>query len=107
MPRYMTQFAYTAEAWAHLAKNPVDRSAAIGALATRLGGKLISLDYTMGEYDGVIVSEGPDDITAMAIVIAAIAPGHVRATRTTRLYSPDEAIAAMKMAGTASYSAPS
>lgn len=38
MPHYMLQFAYTSEAWAALASNPTDRSAAISALAQKREG---------------------------------------------------------------------
>jgi uncharacterized protein with GYD domain len=106
MPRYMTQFAYTTQAWTALAKNPVDRSEAIGKLAKELGGSLVALHYTMGEYDGVVLSDLPDDTAAMAIAIAAVSPGHVKAIKTTRLYTPSEAVEAMRRAGRISYSAP-
>ena len=107
MARYMTQFAYTAEAWAALAKNPVDRSQAFGELAQRLGGRLESLYYCYGEYDGVLIFEAPDDTTAAATIIAAVSPGHVKAVKTTRLLTVDEAMEAMRKAGTATYQAPS
>jgi uncharacterized protein with GYD domain len=107
MPLYMTQFAYTADAWAALAKNPTDRSQGIQALAEKLGGKLVSLHYCMGEYDGVVLSECPDDTTACALAIAAVSPGHVKAVKTTRLMTVAEAMEAMRKAGSVSYSAPS
>ena len=106
MPRYMLQFAYTAEAWAALTSNPTDRAEVFRALAEKLGARLLGLDYTMGDYDGVAILEAPDDTTAMAVILAAIAPGHVRATRTTRLMPPSEAMAAMRKAQGAGYKAP-
>ena len=106
MPHYMLQFAYTAEAWAALASNPTDRSAAISALAQKLGGRLVNLYFTMGEYDGVVIIEAPDDTTAMAMVLAAVAPGHLRTTRTARLIPPSEAVEAMRKAQGAGYEAP-
>ena len=106
MPQYMLQFAYTADAWAALTSNPTDRSTAIKALAEKMGGRLINLYYTMGEYDGVVILEAPDDTTAMAIVLAAAAPGHLKTTRTTRLIPPSEAVAAMRKAQGAGYEAP-
>lgn len=107
MPLYMTQFAYTADAWAALAKNPVDRAQGIQALTEKLGGRFVSLHYCMGEYDGVVISECPDDTTACALAIAAVTPGHVKAIRTTRLMTVGEAMEAMRKAGGASYQAPS
>ena len=40
MATYMTQFSYTPEAWASLAKNPEDRGKAFASLAEKLGGKM-------------------------------------------------------------------
>ena len=107
MPQYMLQFAYTSEAWAALSRKPVDRTKGIQTMAESLGGKLISLSYTMGEYDGHAILEAPNDVTAMAMVIRAIGPGHVRASKTTRLFTPQEAMKAMKKAGQGTYQAPS
>ena len=106
MPHYMLQFAYTAEAWAALTSNPTDRSTAVKALAEKLGGRLVSFYFTMGEYDGVVILEAPDDTTAMATALAAVAPGHLRTTRTTRLIPPSEALEAMRKAQGAGYEAP-
>ncbi len=107
MPRYMIQFAYTANAWAALAKNPVDRRPGIRAVLEKVGGKLIELYYHFGEYDGVAIIEAPDDTAANAAVLAFTAPGHVKATRTTRLFSVEEAMEAMRKAGAIPYQAPS
>lgn len=106
MPRYMLQFTYQSETWAALSKNPVDRTDVVRALAKKLGGKMVSLDYTMGEYDGVCVLEAPDDTSAMAMVIAAVAPGHLKSTKTTRLYTPAEMLDVLKKAHGAGYQAP-
>jgi uncharacterized protein with GYD domain len=106
MPRYMMQFAYTADAWAALTTRPTDRSEALGTMAEQLGARLISLDYTLGEYDGVAILEAPDDATAIAVILAAVTPGHLKATRTTRLIPPAEAMDAMRKAQGAGYHAP-
>jgi uncharacterized protein with GYD domain len=105
MALYMTQFSYTPEAWAAL-RNPVDRSEALGRLAEQLGGKLVSLYYAFGDYDGVFIGEAPDDATAAAIVLAAVSPGHVKSTKTTRLLTVEEAMEAMRKAGSVTYRAP-
>src|SRR5215472_15079415 len=96
MALYMTQFAYTAEAWAALAKNPQDRSVPIREVSEKLGARLVGLYYCFGEYDGVALVEAPDETTAMAIAIVAVTPGHVKAIRTTRLVTVEEAMEAMR-----------
>jgi uncharacterized protein with GYD domain len=106
MPLYMIQFSYTSEAWAALAKNPENRAEGISALAQKMGGRLVDVYYCFGEYDGVVLAELPNDTAATATVIAAVAPGHVKATRTTRLMTVNEAMAAMKQAGGVAYAAP-
>ena len=106
MPLYMTQFSYTSEAWAALTKNPEDRAEVFGALAEKMGAKLRSLHYCFGEYDGVITMEAPDETTVLSILLAAISPGHVKATKTTTLITTQQAMTAMRKAGTASYRAP-
>jgi uncharacterized protein with GYD domain len=106
MPLYMTQFSYTTEAWAALAKNPQDRSVPVKALFEKIGGRLIGMYYCYGEYDGVIISECPDNASQAGATIAAVLPGHVRSIKTTVLFSVAEAMQAMKRAGTISYSGP-
>ncbi len=106
MPLYMTQFAYTPEAWAALAKNPQDRTEAVGGLAKQMGGRLISLYYHFGDYDGTLIYEAPDDVTASATVVAAVAAGHLKAMKTTRLFSVPEALEMMRKAGKISFQAP-
>lgn len=106
MPLYMSQFAYTPEAWANLTRNPQDRTEAIGELARKLGGKLVSLYYSFGEHDGIVLSDVPDDTSAAALAMAAVAAGHVRSITTTRLFTAAEAVAAMKKAGGAALKPP-
>ncbi len=106
MPRYMLQFSYSATAWAALAKDPANRRALVETMMKKLGGRLVDLYYHFGDFDGTAIVEAPDDITAFAAVIAAVAPGHIKTTRTTRLMTVEETIEAMKKAGTVSLPAP-
>jgi uncharacterized protein with GYD domain len=48
MPLYMSQFAYTPEAWAALVDNPEDRSAAVRELTEAMGGRLLSWYLSFG-----------------------------------------------------------
>ena len=102
----MTQFSYTPEAWAALLRNPVDRSEALRAVGRATRRQLVSLYYAFGDYDGVFIGEAPDDATAAAIVLAAVSPGHVKSTKTTRLLTVEEAMEAMRKAGSVTYRAP-
>lgn len=107
MPRYMVQAAYTAEAAAAFASTPQDRAAGIRALAERLGAQMDSFDYCLGDYDVLVTYTAPDDITTTAIALAAIAPGHLKAYKTTKLLSPEEFLEASRKASGVGYQGPS
>ena len=104
MPLYMTQFAYTTEAWAALIDNPEDRSAPVREVVEAMGGRLIGWYLSMGDYDGLLIYEAPDD--ASAGVLAAAKRGHLRATKTTPLFSAEEGMEMMRRAGGTAYRAP-
>ena len=53
-----------------------------------------------------LILEAPDDTTATAGLLAAVSAGHLRATKTTRLMTVEEAMEAMRKAGGQSYEAP-
>jgi uncharacterized protein with GYD domain len=92
MPLYMTQFAYTPEAWAALVENPDDRSAAVRELIGSSGGRLISWYLSLGGYDGSIIFEAPDAATAGAALLGAARRRHLRATKTAPLFSAEESV---------------
>ena len=106
MPLYMSQFAYTSDAWAALAQNPEDRSEPIRGLAEAMGGRLIAFYNTFGEYDGLAIFEAPDEGTAAAVAIAAITPGHLKSFKTTLLLSAEQGVEAMRQAGEAAFRRP-
>lgn len=106
MGLYMTQFSYTTEAWKALVKKPEDRAAVFAEQAEKLGGRMISLYYCMGDFDGVVIYEAPDDTTAATIVFTIAAPGHLKETKTTSLMTVEEAMEAMNKARAETYPAP-
>lgn len=106
MPHYMTQFTYTTEAWAALAKDPQNREEVLRSLVEELGGRLLVFYYAFGEYDGVFITEMPDETTVAAAVLAVISPGHVKSIKTTVLLTTEQTLKAMREAGKQSYQAP-
>ena len=71
-----------------------------------LDGRLLSLDFCFGEYDVVGIFEAPDETTAAAISLAAVSPGHLKAIKTTPLLTVEQAMEAMRKAGSQTYRAP-
>jgi uncharacterized protein with GYD domain len=106
MALYMTQFSYTAEAWKALVKRPEDRAAVFAEHAKKQGGRMISLHYCMGEFDGVVIYEAPDAATAASIVFTVVSPGHIKATKTTPLMTVEETMEAMHKASAEAYPGP-
>lgn len=106
MALYMVHFAYTAEGWETLVKNPQDRSVAIRELAEKLGGKLVNLYYCFGDYDGVVLLELPDDTAAIVARLAALSRGFLKVSTMTKLFTVEETMEAMRKAGRLAFQAP-
>ena len=106
MALYLVQFAYTAEALATMTQNPQDRSVPSRELIEKLGGRMIGFYFCFGEYDGVALYEAPDDTTATAIAMVAASPGHLKASRTTKLFTVEETMEAMRKAARLTYQGP-
>jgi uncharacterized protein with GYD domain len=105
MPYYMTQFSYSPSAWEALARNPEDRSQNVRLLLEEFNARLECFYYSFGEYDGVIILEAPDKETVMAALVSAISAGHVN-TKTTELFTVQEALKSVHRAGEYRYQAP-
>jgi hypothetical protein len=68
-------------------------------LTESMGGRLIGWYLSLGEYDGVLIYEAPDDASAGAAVLAAARRGHLRTTKTTPLFTAEEGMEMMRRAG--------
>jgi len=79
MPNYIGLISWTDQGIKAYA-NTVDRAEAAAQLATKFGGNLKQLYWTMGAYDLVSVFEAPDDETATAWALASSSLGNVRTT---------------------------
>ena len=106
MTRYMIQASYNNQGVVDLVKNPQDRSAVIRPLIEGMGGKMHSFDYCFGEYDVLVIAELPDNVSMAALAMAISAGGAVGGLKTTVLLSMDEAVEAMRKAGSVAYRPP-
>lgn len=83
MPTFITQGRYTPEAIRGMLSNPdEDRAASLAQLFAASGGKLLSYYMTFGDYDFVVVSEGPYEGVAPSTIVTA-ASGSVTELKTT------------------------
>lgn len=91
MPVFITQGRFTREYVKGGLAKPEDRQAAISKLCEQVGGKMISLYYTLGQYDFMLLSEMPDAKTAAAISLIATGGGGIEGAMTSQAFTTAEA----------------
>ena len=106
MPFYMTQVSFTPEATKAMVANPPDRAATIGKMLEASGSRLLHYFFAFGEYDAVLISEGPDNTTVASVLMAAAAGGAIAKMKTTVLLTHDEGLEAFRRAGAVAYTPP-
>jgi uncharacterized protein with GYD domain len=79
MPTYITLYKWTEQGIKNLKGAPARIEASIRA-AEEVGGKVLGVYITMGEYDLVAVIEGPSDEAVAASLLAQGMQGNVRST---------------------------
>lgn len=99
MPHYMFQAKYSVPAFGAMIAKPQDRTKAAKDIVNAAGGKLVGLWFAMGEYDIVAIIDAPDDEAMAAAVMVLAASGAFSGGKTTKLFTPAEAKAAMVRAG--------
>ena len=88
MPAYITLINFT-EQGVKDSKNTVNRARAVEKAIQAAGGRKIGIWWTLGQYDMVFISEGPDDETATRLLLQIGMQGNVR-TMTMRAFSEEE-----------------
>ena len=88
MPTYVSLLKYTQKGAENM-KESAARLDAAKALFKSMGGELKSFYLSMGRYDAIVISEGPDDETAVKLAITVGSAGAIR-TETMRVFTEDE-----------------
>ena len=88
MPAYISLINFTEQGLKD-SKNAVSRARAVEKAIEAAGGRKIGVWWTMGQYDMVFISEGPDDETATRLLLQIGMQGNVR-TATMRAFSEEE-----------------
>ncbi len=99
MAYYMHTANYTREAIQAMVKQPHDREAPVRKAVEAAGGKLLHAFVVLGSSDVVIIAEFPDDVSMVAVALAAAASGAVANGASTRLLTFAQYTDAMKKAG--------
>jgi len=88
MATYITLFRLTQQGIGNIKESPARLDAAKQA-ARAMGGEIKAFYLVMGQYDGVIITEAPDDEAVTKLLLATGSLGNVR-TETLRAYTEDE-----------------
>ncbi|MBB4040336.1 uncharacterized protein with GYD domain [Microvirga flocculans] len=96
MPIFVTQGRFTPDAVRGMLAKPENREEAVRELFAQSGGKLLSYYMTFGEYDFLIVSEGPYEGVATSAIVAAASGGVVDMKTTLAMTSADMQLAFAK-----------
>jgi len=87
MPHYLTQWKLTATSVKALIEHPQDRRPVAAQAVEAFAGKVEAWYNCMGEFDGVAITEYPDEKAAVAARAAFIATGAFERFETTPLFS--------------------
>ena len=88
MPTYISLLRFTQEGAKNIKESPA-RLEGAKKLFQSMGGELKEWYLTMGQYDAIVVSEGPDDETAAKLLLMIGAQGNIQ-TETFRAFTEDE-----------------
>ncbi len=88
MATFITTITFTQQGIEGVAES-TKRAAALKASAKKMGVKITDIYWTLGDYDGVLIFDAPDDETAAAMLLHLGAMGNVQTT-TVRAFNAAE-----------------
>ncbi len=88
MPAYVSLFNFTDQG-IRTAKDTLKRTEAVRQAAAAAGGRIIGVWWLMGQYEGMIIFEAPDDETTLRQLLGNGMQGNIRTT-TLRAFSEEE-----------------
>lgn len=94
MIRYLTLIQLTDEGARNVDKS-VGRASEFEKSVDAAGGKLISQLWTVGQYDGCVIFEAPDETVGSGLLVKLAKDGNVR-TQTMQCYKHQEFEAVLK-----------
>ena len=88
MATFITTLKFTQKGIESIRESP-KRAAAFKAVAKRMGVKVAGIYWTLGEFDGVVIIDAPDDATATAAMLYLSSQDNVHTT-TARAFDSTE-----------------
>lgn len=88
MATFITTIKFTAQGVKAIDQT-TKRAAAMKAAGKKLGVKITDIYWTLGDHDGVLIFQAPDDETAAVLLLQLAAAGNVQTT-TCRAFNAAE-----------------
>ena len=88
MATFISTVSFTDQGFKNIA-DTTKRAANLKATAKKLGVKIKDVYWTMGDHDGILILEAPDDETANTFLLSLGMMGNVQTT-TVRAYTAPE-----------------
>jgi uncharacterized protein with GYD domain len=88
MVRYLTLIQFTDKGVKDIKDSP-HRAEMFRGRVEKAGGRVCGLYWALGEFDGAVVFEAPDDVTATGLLLTLSRDGFVR-TKSARLFEAAE-----------------
>ena len=88
MATYISLLRYTQKGAENIKESPARLDAAKKVFQS-MGAELKQCYWVMGQYDAVVISEGPDDDTVAKLLLVIGAQGNIK-TETFRAFTEDE-----------------
>jgi uncharacterized protein with GYD domain len=98
MPYFLHQWNYKDAQVHKMVTEPQDRAEIVRIATEAFGGTLHQFFFCLGEFDGVSISEFPDNETALACVMSIFAEGRLESIETTVLFTSEQSQLAMQKA---------
>ena len=99
MPLFLTETKFSEESLQALTHRPSDRREEAAKVIEAYGGSMQDFYWVFGDADAIFIFEAPDSTAAMSILLTLSTAGAVPSHKTTALLSNDDAMDAMKLAG--------
>ena len=99
MPKYVTFFSYTSEAWARMVKRPDDRTEAVRSAIEAVGGELLAFYWMLGHSDGFAIYSVPHEIAAASLGAAVAGTNQLARQQTFHVLDMNEGKQALELAG--------
>ena len=89
MPAYVSLFNFTEQGIRNIKDSP-NRAKAVAKAIEGMGGRMIGIWWLLGQYDGIVILDAPNDEVVTQLLMMTGMQGNVR-TLTMRAFSEEEA----------------